>query len=170
MGLEYRYLDLEAVEHREDGSTVVRGVAAPYGSPGQVAGFTETIRAGAFGDVGGLDVIMNIQHQRGDAVARTGGGGLELMDGPAGLRFVASIPAYRADVADKVRRRIFRGASIEMRVREDRWPSRDRREVLRADLTGLALVDKPAYEGASLELAAREACREAQAVQWPLAL
>ena len=154
MSTEFRFFDFEAVEPRDGGASIVRGVM-PYGAEARIgATFSEVIRAGAFtlGDGDG-DVILNLHHDRAQPLARTGGG-LTVTDGPAALRIEAEIPAYRGDVVDMLKRRIIRGLSVEMIVDEESWTG-DRREVIKARLPGLALVDRPAYTGASAELAAR---------------
>ena len=169
MSTEFRFLDVGAVEIRDDGSAVLTGVAMPYGTEARIGPtFTETVAAGAFGgDLG--DVILNLHHDRAQPMARTGGGGLELEDSATALRIKAEIPAYRGDVVDMVKRRILRGLSVEMAVSEDRWTG-NHREVRRAKLMGIGLVDRAAYTGASAELAARARYRPTGAHQWPLVL
>ena len=51
-------------------------------------------------------------HDRGEPLARTAGGGLELEDSAEHLWLRADIPEYRADVRDMVKRRILRGFSV----------------------------------------------------------
>ena len=168
MSTEYRFLDVAAVEVRGDGSAVLTGVAMPYGEEARIGpSFTETVAAGAFGDLG--DVILNLHHDRAQPMARTGGGGLELEDSATALRIKAEIPAYRGDVVDMVKRRILRGLSVEMNVTEDHWKG-NHREVRKAKLMGVGLVDRAAYTGASAELAARARYRWTGAHQWPLVL
>ena len=73
-------------------------------------------------------------HDRRDPLARTGGGGLDLMDGAEELRLKADIPEYRADVRDMVKRSILRGFSVEMEVKAEDWPAPDRRIIRAATL------------------------------------
>ena len=167
MSAEFRYAEA-AAEFREDGSAVLRGVAMPYGTEARIGPhFTETVRAGAFGTLG--DVILNAHHDRAQPIARTGGGGLTLRDGATALELEAEIPAYRADLIDMLRRKILRGLSVEMHVREDSWTAAGtKREVRKATLVNIGLVDRPAYSGASAELAARAQHRFKD--PWPLLL
>ena len=149
----YRFCELRAdLDKRElAGRAIVYGDVATIG-----AGIRESIRAGAFGDVAGLDVILNRQHQRGEPLARTGGGGLELRDGPEALEVVATLPETRAadDVLTLVRNRVMRGLSLEFRalevVRENGVLV-----VTRARLGGIGVVDMPFYPQSTV--ATREA-------------
>ena len=167
MSTEFRYAEA-AAEFRQDGSAVLRGVAMPYGAEARIGPhFVETVRAGAFGALG--DVILNAHHDRAQPVARTDGGGLVLKDSETALELEAEIPAYRADLVDMLKRKILRGLSVEMRVKEDYWSAGGaRREVRKAELVNIGIVDRPAYEGASLELAAR--ARYQFKDPWPLLL
>ena len=167
MSTEYRFFTFEALEARDGGPSILKGVM-PYGAEARIGKtFTEVIRVGAFtlGDGDG-DVILNLHHDRAAPLARTNGGGLVLTDSPEALRIEAEIPVYRADVADMLKRRILRGISVEMLVDEEAWTG-DRREIIKARLPGLALVDRPAYSGASAELAARA---RYGITTWPLVL
>ena len=92
--IEYRYA---ALEFRDDGA-VITGVAMPYGTVARIMGaFDESVEPGAFGDVAGLDVILNRMHLRSEPIARTGKGGLTLTDSSTELRLKAEIPSYRGD-------------------------------------------------------------------------
>ena len=83
-------------------------------------------------------------------MARTGGGGLELIDGPAELRAEFTLLPTRdgQDAALMVRNRILRGLSVEFVVQPDgeTWEG-GLRTIHRASLRGLGLVDSPAYPG-----------------------
>ena len=69
------------------------GVAMPYGTVARIMGaFDESVEPGAFGDVAGLDVILNRMHLRSEPIARTGKGGLTLTDSSTELRLKAEIP------------------------------------------------------------------------------
>ena len=58
------------------------------------------------------DVILNVQHDRGRPIARTGGGGLELLDNSIELGIRATIPETRDgdDALKLVNKRILRGS------------------------------------------------------------
>ena len=168
MTIEYRF---SALEVRAADGAMIEGAAMPYGTEANIAGglFRESVDAGAFGSIG--DVILNRMHDRNEPLARTEGGGLTLEDGAERLWLRADIPAYREDVRDQVRRRILRGLSVEMEVKAEDWPSPDRRIIRAATLWNIGLVDRPAYDEATAEIAkrAKEACRAGPRL-WPLAV
>ena len=166
--IEYRYA---ALEFRDDGA-VITGVAMPYGTVARIMGaFDESVEPGAFGDVAGLDVILNRMHLRSEPIARTGKGGLTLTDSSTELRLKAEIPSYRGDLRDMVSRGILAGFSVEMHVKAEDWPSPDRRIVKAAKLTGIGLVDRAAYGKATAAIAKRalDGCTSTTS-PWPLAL
>ena len=150
--IEYRFA---ALEFRDDGA-VITGIAMPYRSVARIAGaFDESVEPGAFGDVAGLDVVLNKMHMRSEPIARTGKGGLTLTDSSTELRLKAEIPSYRADIRDQVSRGILSGFSVEMFVDGEDWPSTDRRIIRAARLTGIGLVDRAAYGKATAAIAKR---------------
>ena len=147
--VEYRFA---ALEYRDAGA-VVTGIAMPYGTTARILDmFDEQVEPGALQF---SDVILNRMHQRTEPIARTGGGGLTLEDSAAALRLRAEIPEYMPAVRDMVARRILRGFSVEMRVTAEDWPAPDRRIIRAATLTGIGLVDRPAYGAATAAIARR---------------
>ncbi len=58
-------------------------------------------------------------------------------------------------VRDMVARRILRGFSVEMVVSAEDWPAPDKRVIRAATLTGIGLVDRPAYGEATAAIAKR---------------
>ena len=155
---EYRYAAFEFRAAEGSSPGTLAGVAMPYGSVADLGGgLRERFDPGAFGpDVEGADVMANWQHAREAPLARTGGGGLTLTDGPAALRAVLVLPATAAgrDVAELASRRVLRGFSVEFRSAVDRFEG-SVRVVQRAVLTGLGVVDRPAYGDALASLRAR---------------
>ena len=152
----------EAVELRADSGLRLSGVAVRYGD---VAGpprlpYRERIAAGAFGNLSGVDVRLNRQHDRGRLLARTNGGGLTLTDGPDALRFTAQLPetADARDVHTLVRSGVMRGASVEFVSLSER-ESGGVVVVERAALTGIGIVDSGAYGDSRIE--ARAEIRQA---------
>ena len=103
---------------------------------------------GAFGDVSRLDTTLNILHRQDRLVGRTGGGGVVFRDTPGALLMAATMPATRDgdDALELVRSGVLRGLSVEFRTLRDRFVG-DLREIGRAVLDGLGLVDRPAYAG-----------------------
>ena len=110
--------------------------------------------ARAFGDVDAIDATLNVQHRRDRAIARTGGGGLVLVDSPSELRFEAELPQTREaeDTVRLVRSGVLRGSSIEFGVPQGGEKVMDGIvTVERARLAGLAVVDSPAYQDSLIE-------------------
>ena len=151
---ERRVVELRADPdgRRLSGRAMVYGEVSPS--------FRERFEPGAFGDVGAADVVLNVQHERGRALARTGGGGLVLTDGPDALRMAASLPQTREadDVLSLVRAGVLRGLSVEFRA-IDEADEGGVRVIRRAELSGLAVVDRAAYEGAAVAARASGAGR-----------
>ena len=157
---EYRFapftFEARAGDDRSPGT--LAGVAMPYGTVAMLpGGLRERFEPGAFGaDVERADVLANWQHHREAPLGRTDGGGLTLTDGPEALRVELVLPATVAgrDVAELAGRRVLRGFSVEFRALADRFEG-GVRVVQRAILTGLAVVDRPAYGDALASLRAR---------------
>ena len=140
--LQQRYCEL-----RYDGERTISGVALRYGDIAEIFGEREQFRAGAFGDISRADIILNLQHSRDRIIARTGGAGLSLEDSAAELRVSAELltTSDGNDALELVRKRALRGFSIEF------LPISIERDggtviITKADLRGLALVDRPAYK------------------------
>ena len=131
------------------------GVVLRYG---EVApGFREFFDPGAFGaDVGSLDVLLHLQHDLNRAIARTGGGGLQLYEREGALRFSARLPTTRDadDALTLVRTGVIRGASVEFRPLRvlPAWRNGTLHvRIVRALLKAVGLVSRPAYPGSTLE-------------------
>ena len=69
--------------------------------------------------------------------------------------FAPTYRTYREDVRDQVMKRILRGFSVEMEVKAEDWPAPDRRIIRAATLWNIGLVDRPAYDEATAEIAKR---------------
>ena len=150
MDLERRFVEL-----RHEGRTL-SGVAVHYGSEARILDFRERFVPGAFGDLSGADVLLNVQHQRTRPIARTGAGGLELRDSADRLEIEATLPSTRDadDVLALVEARVLRGLSLEFRASKETW-SGSLRTIESARLYGVAVVDKPAYGSSTVQLARR---------------
>ena len=137
--------ELRFAELRAEGRTL-SGIAVPYNSRGVLPWGEEIVRAGAFGDVERADVVLNRQHDRGQPLARTGGGGMVLTDTASALTMRAELPKTQDadDVLTLVSAGVMRGMSIEFVAKRDSWEG-DLRTIEEATLVGLAIVDKPAY-------------------------
>ena len=132
------------VEFRVSGRTL-SGIAMVYGdvSPDH----RERFVPGAFGEVRSIPV--NLQHDRSIVVVPDA----LLTDSPRELRVRADLPERSAALA-LVRRGVLQGFSVEFHARQERREA-GIRVVERADLVGLALVDRPAYPGSGAEVRAR---------------
>ena len=150
MDLERRFVEL-----RHEGRTL-SGVAVHYGSEARILGFREQFQPGAFGDVSGLDVILNRQHDRRMPLARTGGGGLDLLDSAQRLEVRAELPATRDadDVLALIQAGVLRGLSLEFRASKERWNG-SLRTIEKAKLFAVGVVDRPAYGDSAVQLAKR---------------
>lgn len=137
-----------AQEFRIAGRTLT-GAAMVYGDTSP--DFRERFLPGAFGEVRTIDV--NLQHDPDLVAAR----GAMLTDGPRELRVRAELAEGSAALG-LVRRGALNGFSIEFHARSERRES-GVRVVERADLTGLALVDRGAYPAAKAEIRKRSGKR-----------
>ena len=147
---ERRYAELRHV-----GEGVLQGTAMRYGSEAQFGDFREVFDAGAFEYE---DVVLNVQHQRSRPIARTAPAGapflagvLELQDDGKALE-VRAKPVDATDGRDAlalVRSGLLRGFSVEFVAIEERYEG-NLRVVKRAALTGIAVVDRPAYDVAQV--------------------
>ena len=151
---EHRYFELRADPEKR----LLEGTALVYGDVARTRSGEETFEAGAFGNVSGLDLLLNVQHNRQRPLARTDGGGLVLTDSPERLEISATLPATREadDALELVVTRVLRSLSIEfLATREVRQGIR--RIIRAAHLGGIGLVDRGAYPQSTVE--AREAER-----------
>lgn len=133
-----------AHEFRVSGRTLT-GAAMVYGdvSPD----FRERFEPGAFGEV--RSIAVNLQHDPSLVVVREA----LLTDTPRELRVRAELPPGSAAL-NLVRRGALNGFSIEFHAKAERCEA-GVRVVERAVLSGLALVDRGAYPGATAEVRAR---------------
>lgn len=157
-GTLYRFCEL-----RFDGERGLSGTAIAYGDVAKMPwGEQERFEPGAFDNISGADVILNVQHDRVYPVARTGGGGLQLSDDNNALEMKAELadtgPAN--DTLELVRKRILRGLSIEFYPLEDRIVVDDDgnrvRVIEKAELRGIAVVDRPAYPNSLIQARSKQ--------------
>ena len=139
-------------ELREAGERKLAGVVVRYQDTALVGGaFRERFLPGSVSLAPG-GVILNVQHERGRPIARYPGGGLDLVDGPEALELRATLPGTREalDTLELVRRGIFGGLSGEFQVEAER-EERGVRVIESAVLSGVAVVDRPAYQESTVE-------------------
>lgn len=148
---EYRYFDAEF--RVEDG--VIRGTLLRYGDVARIGSFSERFEADAL-DISG-DVIANLMHNRERPIARTGAG-LELRrEGDrVNVALTPSATGAGRDAVEMVTANLLRGFSMEFLAKEDRWEGQER-IVGRAQLTGLGVVDRPAYSDSTIAARMRDA-------------
>ena len=144
--MEERFSELRAAA---EGRTL-EGIVVRYGEVSTGLPWRERIEPGAFRPLG--DVRLNLQHQRTVLLARTGGGGLVLEDGPDALRMRAELPETTAasDTLALVKAGVLRGLSVEMHPRQEHQVS-GVRSISKARLSGLSVVDSGAWDGARVE-------------------
>ena len=140
-------------ELRADG-TRLEGVAVKYGDVARIPfpPGRERFDRGAFGNLESADLLLNVQHTRGRHLARTRGGGLELSDSPQRLVYTADLPntTEARDTLELVKSGILRGTSIEFEARQEAREG-GIRAIRAAYLTGLAVVDVPAYPASTVD-------------------
>ncbi len=147
---ERRFLELRQSEGR-----LLEGAALVYGDEAVFPWGRERIDPGAFAPLG--DTILNRQHDRKTPLARTGGGGLELIDSPEELRIRATLPntPSATETIALVKAKILRGLSIEFHSRQEHQDG-DIRIIEKAQLVGVAVVDDPQYEQSIVSARQRE--------------
>ena len=138
----------DGVEFRVQGRTLW-GLAMRYGDVANMGTFRERFAPAAFAPIGA--VALNLQHDPGRVLARTGNG-LILADGPRSLEVRAELSS-QAEL-DLVRRGALNGFSVEFHALEQRSDA-GVRVIERAALTGIALVDHGAYPESKAEIRAQ---------------
>lgn len=140
---ERRFAELRASD------TGIAGVLLRYGDTASFGTFTERFAPGAL--EARADVIANIMHDRTKPVARTGAGLILAMgDDAVEARIEWPETVYAREAKELVEARVLRGFSIEFLARKERFEGRTR-IIGAATLTGLGLVDRPAYPDSRIE-------------------
>ena len=135
----------------------LEGYAAVWDAPARIGGaFDEVVRRGAFTAslASNRDVYLLAHHSWDQPLARSANGSLQLHEDAKGLAFSSVLPETRAadDVLALARSGTIAGASFAFLVPEggDRWPTRDKRELIRLDLIEVSAVAQPAYLATSI--------------------
>ncbi|MXZ73646.1 MAG: hypothetical protein F4207_10205 [Gemmatimonadetes bacterium] len=151
---EHLYFDVEYAK----GGRAVEGTAVRYGDKAarRTGGgvYYDTIRPGSLKID---DATLNIQHDRKRLLGRTNGGGLSFQDGPDRLRvraeFAEPLTRDAADALQMLEKRILRAWSLELSIRDYKIDDAERTRVITgADVTGIALVDRPGFTGSAAVL------------------
>lgn len=150
-GLERR----AAIELRATGRRL-EGYAATFGTPAQIGGVSETIQAGAFRAslAARGDILALVDHDPARLLARTSSGTLRLSEDARGLTFELDVPDTQLgrDILALAERRDLGGMSFGFRVKDEAWPTRDRRELRAVDLIEVSVVHAfPAYGATSIQ-------------------
>ena len=141
MKTEFRFCEV-----RREGR-VLEGTAIVYGDVARIGTRAERFLPGALGaDVGGLDVLLNVMHDSGRVLARSGGGGLVLTDTPTALEVRAELPetSESADCLALVEAGVLRGLSLEFISLRAHMEGATR-IIASARLVNIGVVDRPAY-------------------------
>ena len=143
--IEYRFSELEVPE---EGSRILQGVIMTYG---EVANGDYGPERFASGALEFSDVVLNRQHQRVVPLARTGGG-LELREVEGKLVMRADLPDTQdaRDTVELVRKKVLRGLSVEFKSLQEHIEN-GVRVITKAALSGIGVVDTPAYSGSVVE-------------------
>ena len=154
------------VERRAGGEVriagrTLSGTAMPYGTVSP--DFRERFDPGAFGNVP-ANLALNLQHDPGTVLVPA----VRLTDSPVALSVSATLPDGAAALS-LVRRGALRGFSVEFNPRAERRED-GVRVIQAATLTGLALVDRPAYPAAGAEVRARSGRRMRSSVPYDRSL
>jgi uncharacterized protein len=133
----------------------LQGHAATFGNEARIGSFTETIRPGAFRAslLSGKDTLALVDHDPWRLLARTGSGTLRLSEDARGLAFEIDVPdtALGHDILTMAERRDLGGMSFGFHVKDEAWPTRDKRELRAVDLIEISVVHAfPAYGQTSI--------------------
>ena len=140
MEAEFRFAPFAVAGRTLTGRAVVYGDVAPQ--------FRERFEPGAFGELPAIP--LNLQHDRSLVILEPGA--FDLVDGPAALHVRAELHERSAAIA-LVKRRVLKGFSVEFNSIEQRM-DRGIRVIEKAELTGIALVDRGAYPMSTAEVRA----------------
>jgi uncharacterized protein len=136
----------------------LQGFAAIFGTVAQIGSIAETIIPGAFRSslLDGRDILALADHDPAKVLGRTRANSLRLIETGRGLHFELDVPETTTgnDILELVRSGNAGGMSFGFRAIDERWPSRDRRELVKVELHEISVVSAwPAYP--QTEVAAR---------------
>jgi len=108
-----------SVETRDDGTRLIRGLAAPFNSESQDMGFVETIAPGAFtAAIERSDVRALFNHDPDNLLGRTANGTLRIWESDRGLEYEVEPPdtTLARDLEKLIERRDITGNSFAFTV------------------------------------------------------
>ena len=138
------------IEFRQEQDGVISGTVLRYGDTAHIGrSFHERFLPGS---VHYDDVVLNLLHDRQQPVSRIGAG-LELSDNPDGLTLRSILPntVHGRHAKELIDANIIRGLSAEF-ISQDESYDRGMRVIKKAELLGVALVDRPAYPSSLLDV------------------
>ena len=137
------------VEFRYDGLGNVSGTVIKYSDRAKFGSFEERFVPGAIRLHS--DVVANIMHDRSKPLVRTGAG-LDIDDNKERMMATIRLPdtTHAREAKELIEARIIRGMSMEFIPEKENWEDKSR-IIERALLTGIGLVDIPAYSESQLE-------------------
>ena len=143
--------ELRFVEVRAQGN-ILEGTCITYGEITKIGPTRERFMPGAFGDLSGADICLNVHHDRARPLTRSGSG-LVLIDSLEKLEMKATLPQTREaeDARILVENGVLRGLSIEFASRRESVVDRNIRQISKAVLLGLGIVPYPQYIGSTVE-------------------
>lgn len=147
---------ISGAELRAIGGNGIEGYAAVFNSPsGDLGGFTETIKPGAFTRAikTRQDVRALFNHNPNAIIGRTKSGTLRLSEDSAGLHFACDLPDTQLgrDVRASIKRGDIDGCSFGFIARSDSWNTQGtERQLLDVDLLDVGPVTYPAYTATSV--------------------
>ena len=149
MKLEIRFAALSGVEGR-----TLSGLALPFGVETRIGRMRERFARGSVRSSG--EAILNVQHDRGRAIAREPQSlSFEVTD--SGLLMRATLPESREadDTLSLVRAKVLRGLSVEFLATRERQVN-GIREIQAAVVYGVGVVDRAQYEDTTLAVRAAD--------------
>jgi uncharacterized protein len=128
----------------------LQGYAATFGTTAQIGSIAETIISGAFRAslLDGRDILALADHDFSKVLGRTRAHTLRLTETGKGLHFELDVPQTTSgnDILELVRSGNAGGMSFGFKAIQERWPSRERRELVKVELHEISVVSAwPAY-------------------------
>ena len=162
MNIAYRFAEVRLAE--VDGAPAIQGTVVKYGDTARLLGFRERMLPGSLRFA---DVIVNLMHRRERPIARTGAG-LILRDTGTALEATITPAEVRdgKEALELVKAGVLRGLSAEFKVdpNGERRGADGIREITSAELTGLGIVDKPAYPQSLAQVSKRYQPKEGRRI------
>ncbi|MGF7213728.1 hypothetical protein GGE65_008378 [Skermanella aerolata] len=150
-----------ALEIRAAAGRRLQGYAATFGTVAKIGPVSETIIPGAFRSSlldPARDILALADHDASRVLGRTRANTLRLTETARGLHFELDVPETTTgnDILELVRSGNAGGMSFGFRAVDERWPSRERRELVKVELFEVSVVSAwPAYEGTEVHARSR---------------